>query len=202
VSFIIGKKVGMDQLWNENGVVTPVTAVHAGPVVVVQVRTKENDGYEAFQVGYDNTKKKLSKPLKGHFGDKGQFKIVKEFRKKKEDEYQVGDTISVTVFKEGDKVKVTGTDKGRGFQGVVKRHGFSGAPKTHGTKDQLRMPGSIGVGGVQRVVPGRKMGGRMGAETKTVKNLRVIKVDEEKNMLWVKGAIPGNKKGIITIESL
>ncbi len=188
----------MSQVWDDEGNVIPVTHIQAGPIVVTQVKTEEKDGYSAIQVGYQPTKKSLTKPLKGHLKDLGGFTYLREFHTDKE--AKLGDTIDVSVFEKGDKVMVTGTDKGRGFQGVVKRHGFHGAPKSHGTKDQLRMPGSIGSTGPQRVIKGKKMAGRMGGTTKTIKNLKVVDIDPEKGLLFLKGAVPGNKKGVLLIE--
>jgi len=192
----------MENVWDENGNVTPVTRINAGPVIVTQIKTKDIDGYESFQVGFDNSAKKLSKPLKGHLKDIGNFRYLHEFVKKDNSAYKIGDAIDVSVFNSNDLVRVTGIGKGRGFQGVVKRHGFSGGPKTHGDKDQQRTSGSIGSTGPQRVMPGKKMAGHMGCNKVTVKNLRIISVDKENNFLLVKGAVPGNKKGIIFIETI
>ncbi len=202
MAFIIGKKIKMDSTWDEDGKVIPVTKVQAGPVVVTQVRTNEKDGYEAFCVGFDNSAKNLSKPVLGHLKDLGKFRYMHEFRKTNDEEsYKVGDVIDVSVFEKGNKVKVTGKDKGRGFQGVVKRHGFSGGPKTHGNKDQQRTPGSIGSTGPQRVIKGKKMAGHMGDKTVTIKNLMVVGIDKENNTIDIKGGIPGNRNGIIFIET-
>jgi large subunit ribosomal protein L3 len=199
--FLIGRKVKMDQVWDEEGKVNPVTVISAGPVVVTQVKTKEKDGYEAFQVGYDNSAKHISKALAGHLKNLGKFRYIKEFRKKDEKEnYQVGDVIDVSAFAKGDRITVVGYEKGRGFQGVVKRHGFHGGPKTHGQKNRLRAPGSLGPTAPQRVVKGRKMAGRMGNERVTLKNVLVLDVDKEKNLLIVRGPVPGNSKNILLIQ--
>jgi len=199
--FLIGKKVKMDQIWDEEGKVNPVTIISAGPVVVTQVKTKERDGYEAFQVGYDNSAKHISKALAGHLKNLGKFRYLREFRKLNPDEnYQVGDTIDVSSFSKGDRVTIVGYEKGRGFQGVVKRHGFHGGPKTHGQKNRLRAPGSLGPTAPQRVVKGRKMAGRMGNERVTLRKVLVLGVDKEKNLLIVKGPVPGSSKNILLIQ--
>jgi len=192
----------MDQIWDDNGKVTPVTVVSAGPVIVTQVKTKEKDGYEAFQVGYDNTAKHLSKSIIGHLKDLGKFRVLREFKKQGDESYVVGDSITVEAFAPGDKIRITGTEKGRGFQGVVKRHGFHGGPKTHGQKNRLRAPGSLGPTAPQRVVPGKKMAGRMGGETVTLKKVPVVAIDAEKNLLFIKGGIPGsgNQKSLVIIQ--
>lgn len=190
----------MDQVW-EGSKVIPVTVIEAGPVVITQVKGKEKDGYDAFQLGYDTSIKKITKPMAGHLKELGKFRHIKEFKKKsKEQNYNVGDTIDVSVFSKGDKLTIVGYEKGRGFQGVVKRHGFHGGPKTHGQKNRLRAGGSLGATAPQRVIKGRKMAGRMGVERVTLKNVLVVGVDKEKNQLIIKGPVPGNKKSIILIE--
>lgn len=201
MSFLVGKKIKMDQVWDENGTAIPVTVLWAGPVVVTQIKTKEKDGYEAFQVGYDSTAKHLTKSIAGHLKDLGKFRVLREFKKQGDEVYAVGDTITVSAFAPGDKVRVTGTEKGRGFQGVVKRHGFHGGPKTHGQKNRHRALGSLGPTAPQRVMPGKKMAGRMGNETVTVRNVPVVAVDAEKNLLFIKGPVPGsNKKSLVLIQ--
>lgn len=197
MAFILGKKLKMSQIWKEEKIV-PVTLIQAGPVTVTQIRTKEKDGYEAVQVGFGNKKEKnVKKPQKGQFGKLGNFQYVKEF--KNGGDLTVGDVLNVSQFKEGDKIKVSGLNKGRGFQGGVKRHGFSGGPKTHGQKNRLRAPGSIGSTAPQRVMPGRRMAGRMGQERITVKNLKVAAIDEKNNILMVKGAVPGMRGTLLEI---
>ena len=191
----------MSQIWNGDKV-TPVTLVQAGPVVITQIRNNEKNGYSAVQVGFDATRKKISKPLAGQLKDLGNFRHIKEFRCSAEDaqNLKIGDKVDVSQFQEGDLVKISGKSKGRGFQGVVKRHGFSGGPKTHGQKNRYRAPGSIGATAPQRVMPGRKMAGRMGQERTTVKNLKVAGIDKENNILMIKGALPGAKGALLEIR--
>jgi len=209
MNFILGKKLKMSQIW-QNDKIVPVTVIQAGPVTVTQVKNKDKDGYDSAQVGFDATKKKINKPEKGHLKDLGNFKNLKEFRLKTNNPmptgrqeqsttYNVGDVLTVEQFNEGDKVKVSGLDNGRGYQGVVKRHGFGGGPKTHGQKNRYRAPGSIGATAPQRVMPGRKMAGHMGTERVSVKNLKVVAIDKENNILMVKGAVPGMKGVILEI---
>lgn len=201
MKFILGEKLDMSQRFNANGNVIPITLVKVGPCVVTDVKTMERDGYTAVQLGYGTRKKKrVSKSVLGHLKDKGPFRAIREFRVEKP-EVNVGDTITASVFAAGDHVKVTGTSKGKGFQGVVRRHGFHGSPKTHGHKDQLRMSGSIGSGGVQHVFKGTHMGGHMGDAKTTVKNLEIIEVNEKEGILSIKGAIPGARHGLICIET-
>jgi len=201
--FILGKKIKMTQIW-DNDKVLPATLIQAGPAIITQIRNKEKDGYNAVQIGFDATKKKLGKAIKGHLKNLGNFRYLKEFRlsdsvKLAESDFKVGNLIDINLFQKGDKVKISGLSKGRGFQGVVKRHGFSGGPKTHGQKNRLRAPGSIGSTAPQRVLLGRRMAGRMGGEKVTVKNLKVISVDKDKNTLAVKGAVPGPRGMILKI---
>ena len=197
MKFILGKKIGMTQVFDDDGDVIPVTLVEAGPCVVTQIKTKETDGYEAIQIGFDKLdKKKVKKPQK----DK-PFKILCEFKGTLED-FEEGDEFDASLFEEGDKVKVSGTSKGKGFQGVVKRHGFSGQSRTHGTKHDERKTGSIGSAYPQRVFPGRKMPGRMGSDRTTVKNLEIVKVDPEENTLAIKGGLPGGKDNLLEIQSI
>ena len=199
----------MDQVWDEHGKVVPVTIIQAGPVTVTQVRTPAKDNYSAVQVGFDNTAKHITKPMAGHLkkliGENGsplKFRYVREFRTKGEETYETGKVISVSEFQKGDTIRITGIEKGRGFQGVVKRHGFHGGPKTHGQKNRLRAPGSIGATAPQRVQPGKKMAGRMGNETVTLRNVPVVQIDAEKNLLYVKGAVPGNNRTIVLIQKM
>lgn len=201
MKFIVGKKIEMTQIYKEDGTVIPVTAVLAMPNVVTQIKSVDTkDGYNAVQVGF-GAAKKTGKSLSGHLKGLVPVKAVKEFRTKKEDVESLkrGDVITVSAFVEGDEVKVSGTSKGKGFQGVVKRHGFHGSPKTHGHKDQERMPGSIGAGGVQRVFKGRRMAGHMGDEQVTVSGLKIVAIDEANNLLYVKGAVPGARNGLVSI---
>lgn len=203
MSFIIGRKVKMDQIWNENGSVIPVTVISAGPVTVTQVKTKEKDGYDAFQVGYDATAKRLTKSLSGHLKDLGKFRFLREFKKQQADQtFAVGDTISASAFSIGDSLRITGFEKGRGFQGVVKRHGFHGGPSTHGQKNRHRAPGSLGATAPQRVVKGKKMAGRMGNERVTLRRVKIVGIDADSNTLQVKGSVPGNLKHILLIEKM
>lgn len=197
--FILAQKVGMTQIYQDDKAV-PVTVIQAGPVVVTQVKTKERDGYCAVQVGF-SSKKKISKALKGHLKDLGNFRWLKEFRVDESEinNYKVGDKIDVSVFQEGEKVKISGTSKSKGFQGVVKRHGFHGGPKTHGQKNRLRAPGSIGPTHPQHVVKGRKMAGRMGGERITLKNVKIVKIIPEKNAICIKGAVPGKRGELVEI---
>lgn len=193
----------MDQVWDDNGKVIPVTYIQAGPVTVTQVKTSEKDGYEAFQVGYDNSAKHLSKSVAGHLKELGKFRVIKEFKKNnKDDAYAVGDTIGVSAFVAGDLLRVTGIEKGRGFQGVVKRHGFHGGPKTHGQKNRLRAPGSLGATAPQRVLKGKKLAGHMGMETVTLRGVKVVSIDAEKNVMAIKGPLPGNKMQVLLIEKM
>ncbi|MEK7657829.1 MAG: 50S ribosomal protein L3 [Patescibacteria group bacterium] len=204
MAFILGKKLKMTQFWKGNKVV-PATLIAAGPITIIQIRTKENDGYEAAQVGFGTKKSKnINKPQLGQFKNLGNFQYVREFKSKINNQqpmnYKVGDVLDVSQFQEGEKVKVSGLNKGRGFQGVVKRHGFAGGPKTHGQKNRLRAPGSIGATAPQRVMKGRKMAGRMGQERITVKNLEIAGIDKEKNILIIKGAVPGMKGTLLEIR--
>lgn len=199
MKFILAKKLEMSQVFLPNGTVIPVTLVQAGPCVVTQVKTDEKDGYKAVQLGFLNAKR-LSSPLSGHLKDLPKVKILSEFRVVDQGELKRGDVIEATAFAVGDAIEVTGTSKGKGFQGVVKRHHFHGHPATHGHKDQLRMPGSIGAGGVQRVFKGVRMAGRMGGETVTVKNLNVVEV-RDGGILAIKGAVPGARNTILSIQT-
>lgn len=201
MKFILGKKLEMTQKFSEDGTVVPVTAVLAGPCMVTQVRTSEKDGYNAVQIGF-LVKNKLNKPQSGHLKGLDNFRYLKEFRPEGFDNKEGlkrGDKISVENFEVGDVVKVSGVSKGKGFQGVVKRHGFSGGPASHGDKDQLRMPGSIGAQGPQRVLKGLRMPGHMGDHCVTIKNLKVIEIDKDKNIIFIKGAIPGARNGLVEI---
>nr|WP_314287897.1 50S ribosomal protein L3 [uncultured Capnocytophaga sp.] len=204
MSGLIGKKVGMTSIFDENGKNIPCTIIEAGPCVVTQVRTKEVDGYEALQLGFDDkAEKRATKAELGHFKKAGTSvkKKVVEFQGF-EDKYKLGDVITVDFFAEGEFVDITGTSKGKGFQGVVRRHGFGGVGQsTHGQHNRLRAPGSVGASSYpSRVFKGMRMAGRMGAEKVTVQNLKVLKVVAEKNLLVVKGCIPGHKNAYVTIH--
>ncbi|WP_312767056.1 50S ribosomal protein L3 [Epilithonimonas sp.] len=205
MSGIIGKKIGMTSLFSEEGKNIPCTVIQAGPCAVLQVRTEEVDGYVAVQLGFDDkSEKNVGKALAGHFkkaGSTPKAKLV-EFRNAFEHEVKTGDLVEVNMFAEGEYVDVTGTSKGKGFQGVVKRHGFGGVMQaTHGQHNRLRAPGSIGAGSdPSRVFKGMRMAGRMGGKQVTVQNLQVLKVDEEQNLLVVKGAVPGAKNSYVIIK--
>lgn len=201
---ILGKKLQMTQKFLPDGTVVPVTAVQAGPCIITQVKTAEQDGYLAIQLGFGE-KKKVAKPQAGHLKDLPTVAVMREFRLPTADslgELKRGDTVTVESFAEGDVIMVTGVSKGRGFQGVVKRHGFHGSPKTHGHKDQLRMPGSIGSGGVQHVLKGVRMAGRMGGKQVTVKNLTIAGIDAAKNILYIAGAVPGARNTVLEIKAV
>ncbi len=202
MSGLIGKKVGMTSIFDENGKNIPCTVIEAGPCVVTQVRTKETDGYEALQLGFDDVKK-ANKAAAGHAkkaGTVAKRKVV-EFQGF-EGEFKLGDAITVDHFAEGEFVDVSGTSKGKGFQGVVKRHGFAGVGQaTHGQHNRLRAPGSIGAASYPaRVFKGMRMAGRMGGDKIKVQNLKVLKVVAEKNLLVVKGCVPGHKNAYVTIQ--
>jgi large subunit ribosomal protein L3 len=201
---LIGKKMGMTRVFDENGNVVPVTVLQAGPCTVTQVKTSEKDGYEAVQVGFcKRNVKHTSKPLQGHFDSAGveSKKILVEFDKVPGFDYQTGQVFHIGLFKEGDFVRVSGTSKGKGFTGVIKRHNFSRQKKTHGTGHTERAPGSIGqASDPSRVFPGMKMAGHHGNAKVTVEHLQVVKVDKENNQLLVKGAVPGAKNGTVVIS--
>lgn len=195
MNFILGKKIEMSQMFDEKGRVIPLTWIEAGPCVVLQIKNKEKDGYEAVQVGFEKKSKNIKKTEKGK-----EYKYLKEFPIfNSQFSMKVGDKIDVSIFKEGDKVKVSGISKGKGFQGVVKRWGFRGASKTHGTKHMWRKPGSIGATDAERVFKGKKMAGRMGGERVTIKNLEIVKIDKEKNLIGVKGAVPGRRGTVVEL---
>lgn len=202
MKFILGQKENMMEYFAEDGTVIPVTIVSAGPLTVTRILSKEKDGYDAVQVGYGTKKKeKIGKAVLGTMGG-GNYRYMKEFRLDGGvNEIKVGDIIDVSTFISGDKIQVSGTSKGKGFQGVVKRHGFAGGPRTHGQKHSEREPGSIG-GGLRTHVPkGMRMAGRMGSNRITQKNLKVVLVDKENNLLLVKGAVPGVRGSLVEIIS-
>ena len=200
---ILATKVGMTQIFNEDGVLTPVTVLQAGPCVVTQVKTAENDGYEAVQVGFvDKREKLVSKPVKGHFDKAGVSykRYVREFRLENAEEYSVKDEIKADIFAAGDKIDATAISKGKGFQGAIKRHGQHRGPMAHGSKFH-RHQGSNGSATTPgRVFKGKGMPGHMGSVKVTVQNLEVVKVDTENNLLLVKGSVPGPKKSLVTIK--
>ncbi len=201
---IIGKKMGMTRMFDQEGQAIPVTVIEAGPCPVVQVKTKDRDGYDAVQIGFGEKRKKLlTLPLLGHF-EKGKVepkRILKEIRTDRAGKFKAGQELKVDMFSVGDKVRVTGDSKGLGFQGGVRRHKFRGGPKTHGQSDRLRAPGSIGASSFpSRVYKGQKMAGRMGGDKVTIKNLEVVGVDAEKSLLLLKGAVPGKRNSYLTIR--
>ena len=199
---LVGKKLGMTQLFDSNGNVVPVTVIEAGPCVVSQKKTIENDGYEAVQIGYGDLKaSKVNKPMKGHFakGDVAPKKVLREFRLEDTSAVNVGDILKADIFAEGETVDVRGTSKGKGYAGVVKRWNFGRLKESHGTGPVHRHGGSLGVIDPARVFKGKKMAGHLGNERVTVQNLSVVKVDAEKNIIAVKGAVPGPKGGIVVL---
>lgn len=219
---IIGKKIGMTQVYGENGIVIPVTVIQAGPCYVTQVKTSHHDGYEAVQLGFEEVpaekaERRVSKAERGHLGllepdekhpqrrrNRGipALRYLREFRLGDVSGYKLGQTVTVDVFTEGDRVDVVGTTKGRGFAGTVKRHGFRRQPKTHGQSDRERAPGSIGATSTPgRVFKGKRMAGRMGNARVTAQNLEVVVVDPEHHLLAVKGSVPGGRGGLVTVHS-
>ena len=201
---LIGKKIGMTQIFDETGKVVPVTVVEAGPCAVVAKKTVENDGYAAVQLGFGDVKpNKVKKPLAGHFAknDVAPKKVLKEFRFDDTDAYTIGDIVKADTFEAGNKIDVTGTSKGKGTAGVIKRWNFHRLKETHGTGPNVRHGGSIGMcSSPSRVFKGKKMNGRLGSEKVTVQNLTVVKVDAENNLIAIKGAVPGPNKGIVVIK--
>lgn len=202
---ILGKKLGMTGLFANDGDYLPVTVIEAGPCTVTQIKTKANDGYNALQIGFGKKKVKLvNKPLKGHFakiGDKN-FEVLREFRVDNPDEFQLGQEITLDMFDVGERIEVSGTTKGRGFSGVIKRHGFHRGPKTHGSRN-YRRPGSIGNSAwPAKVIKGKKMPGQYGNSRKTVKNLEIVDIRSQENIILVKGAIPGPPSGTVEIKKL
>jgi len=198
--FIIAKKIGMTRRFRDDGTVVPATLLQAGPCTVTKVLTKDADGYTAVQVGFGSTRS-TNKPQKKAWDNLGLFAMVAEFRTEGAEAPQRGTVIDASTFAPGEMVKVTGTSKGKGFQGVVKRHNFKGGPSSHGHKDNLRMPGSIGATFPQHVMKGTRMAGRMGGERVSVKNLEVVEVVPDRHLLLVKGAVPGPRNGYLLIQS-
>lgn len=200
---LLGKKIGMTNVFAADGKLIPVTVVEVGPCVVTQVKTTQTDGYNAVQLGFDEKPvEKLNRPIAGHLKkatDKG-FKVLREFRTDEVDQIETGTTLSVDQFSVGDKVNISGISKGRGFQGTIKRHGFSRGPETHGNRNH-RKPGSIGNSAWPgKVFKGKKMPGQMGTDRKTTKNLTIVDIKKEENLLLVKGPVPGHKTGLLEIR--
>ncbi len=200
---ILATKVGMTQIFNEDGVLTPVTVLQAGPVVVTQVKTVENDGYSAVQVGFADKREKLvNKPLKGHFDKAGVSykRYIREFKLEDAENYALGQEIKADIFVAGDKIDVTAISKGKGLQGAIKRHGQSRGPMAHGSKFHRHAGSNGSSSDPSRVFKGKKMPGQMGNKKVTVQNLEIVRVDAENNLLLVKGAVPGPKKAMVTIK--
>jgi len=201
---LLGKKIGMTQIFLDDGKMVPVTVIEAGPCVVTQVKEREKDGYEAVQIGYQEVKKEnVNKPIEGHFkkAKVAPQKYLAELLLANGENYELGQVLTVESFTVGERADVTGVSKGKGFQGVVKRWGFKGGPKSHGSHFQ-RAPGSVGASATpSRVVKGKKMPGQMGNARVSVQNLEVVQVDSDKNLLFLKGAVPGSKGGLLMIKS-
>ena len=204
MSGLLGQKIGMTSVYNEKGDLVPVSVIKAGPCKIVSIRTKEKDGYHALQLGFGEKKeKRVSKPVLGQFkkNELAPLKVLREFKFPSEQEFKVGDEINVSIFTEGEKIKVRAKSKGKGFQGVMRRHGFGGVGgATHGQSDRLRAPGSIGASSYpSRVFKGQKMAGRMGFENVTISNLKVFKIIPEQNLILVRGAVPGAINTIVEL---
>ena len=202
IQAMVGKKLGMTQVFDESGVVYPATVIECGPNVVTQIKTEDKDGYAAVQLGF-GLDKRLNRPEQGHRKASGfQSRDLREVQADSYDDLEVGQVFKADVFKPGQLVDVTGTSKGRGFQGGVKRHGFAGGPKTHGQSDRLRAPGSIGSSATPgRVFKGTRMAGRMGNDRVTVLSLEVLRVDTERNLLVIKGSVPGHNDSLVVIRN-
>ena len=200
---ILGKKIGMTQIFEEDGTVVPVTVIEAGPMVVTQIKTKEKEGYNAIQVGYIEKKEKhVNQPMRGHFGKAGVSfkKHLQEFKIGEDEQFNLGDEIKLDIFQDGDVVDVIGISKGKGTQGAIVRHNYSRGPMGHGSKSH-RVAGARSAGSYPaRVFKGRKGSGKMGHDRVTVQNLKIVKVDNERNLLLIKGAVPGNKGGVVTVR--
>ncbi len=200
MKLVVGRKLNMTQFFNEDGSVVPVTVIKVKEGFVTQIKTENKDGYSSVQVGFDEGKKNPSKALVGHVAEKIAKPKLFEFKPKDTTPFKVGDKINLSTFSSGDLVCVTGVSKGRGFTGVVKRYNFKGSPKSHGHKHDLRAPGSIGSTDAQRVFPGKRMAGRSGGGKVTIKNLEIAKIDQEKGLLMIKGAVPGPRNGILIVS--
>ncbi len=201
---LIGKKMGMTRIFDDNGIAVSVTVVEAGPCAILQIKNQDNDGYEAVQLGFENKKEsRASKAEKGHAskaGVTGAPRIIREFPVDDDFEYELGQALTVGIFEPGDSVKVTGKSKGKGFQGVVKRYGFAGRPASHG-HPMSRNPGSMGPGtDPSRVIKGKKLPGRMGGKRASISNLKVVQIDEERNLLFIKGGVPGSRNSYLMIQ--
>lgn len=197
---ILGKKKGMTRIFTEDGIVQPVSVIEAGPCVITQVKTNQTNGYQAIQIGYQEAKN-LNKPSAGHLRNSAPMKHLREFRTDDLAEAQLGQKINVDIFQPGDLVDITGISKGKGFAGGVKRYNFRGGPKTHGQSDRWRAPGSVGAGTTPgRTFPGTKMAGHMGSRRTTVTNMKVVHIDTERNLLLVKGAVPGGSNSVLIIK--
>jgi large subunit ribosomal protein L3 len=200
ITGLIGRKIGMTQVFTKDGTVESVTAIEAGPCTVTQIKTAAKEGYNAIQLGFGESKR-LNAPEKGHLGKLGLFRHLREFRVDEAPSVEVGYRVDVTLFQPGDKIDVIGLSKGRGFAGVVKRHHFAGGPKTHGQSDRHRAPGAIGSGTTPgHIVKGLRMAGHMGNARVTVRRLEVVRSDPDRNLLLVKGAVPGAKDGLLEIR--
>jgi len=201
---LLGKKLGMTQIFDDRGEVIPVTVIEAGPCYITQKKTLENDGYTAVQLGFEEVKPaRVNKPERGHLAKSHlpSLRYLREFRVDDHSDLSEGQKLDASIFEVGDLVDVIGVSKGKGFAGVVKRHGFSGGPRTHGQSDRLRAPGAIGAGSMPgRIVKGLRMAGRMGNDRVTVQNLEIALVDPERNLLAVKGAVPGARDGLLVIR--
>ena len=203
VAGILGEKVGMTRIFAKNGESIPVTVILAGPCQVIQKKTIEKDGYNAIQLGFKEVKeKKVTKPITGHLNKYkvSSIKYIREFKVDDSSKYSSGTEVKVDVFKEGDKVDIVGISKGKGFAGAIKRHNFSGGPKTHGQKEYFRSVGSIGATDAARVFKGQKLPGHMGTDRVTVKNIEVIKINLERNLILVRGSVPGAKGAVLVIN--
>jgi len=200
ISGIVGKKLGMSQIFTDNGNAEAVTAIEAGPCTVIQIKTKDKEKYDAVQLGFGEAKR-VNSPQRGHLNELGQFRYLREFRVDDTEGIQVGDKVDVSLFEVGDLVDVTGISKSKGFAGVVKRHHFAGGPKTHGQSDRHRHAGSIGASATpSRVFKGMKMAGHMGNDRVTARHLEVFQADPERNLMLVKGAVPGSRNGLLLIK--
>jgi large subunit ribosomal protein L3 len=202
ISGLIGRKIGVTQVFTEGGTVEAVTAIEAGPCAVTQIKTDAKEGYSAVQLGFGESKR-LNSPEKGHLGKLGSYKHLREFRVEDVSDIELGHRVDVSLFQPGDMVDVSGISKGRGFAGGVKRYHFAGGPKTHGQSDRHRAPGSIGAGtDPGRVLKGQRMAGHMGNQRVTVKRLKVVRSDPDRNLLLVRGAVPGARNGLLEIRKI